>query len=109
MSDGNDLVIGRINNGSNATELFRSSPPANDDAIYVQSDTGICIGTYTDAGWGVMGTGEGGGGVYGGTKAAVGVHAYSNNNYGVVGEGGNIGVYAKNLQGGYNAYPGSTA
>jgi hypothetical protein len=54
-----------------------------------------------------MGTGEGNGGVYGGTKDGVAVHGYSFDNYGVVGEAGNIGVFGRNLRSGFNAYLGT--
>jgi hypothetical protein len=111
MSDGDKLSLGEHNDETNTTELFRiTSPPTLDDAIYVQANGGNCFRSYTDAGWGVFGSGEseggaeGGGGITGNTKAGVGLHGYSNDSYAIVGQGGNVGVFATNLQSGHNAY-----
>jgi hypothetical protein len=107
MSDGDVLVAGRANNETSPTDLYMNSSSADNDAVYVQSNSGNCIHTYTDSGYGVIGSGEGRGGVYGGSKANVGVQGYSNDNIGVIGEGGNIGIFARNFNSGFNAYLGT--
>jgi hypothetical protein len=113
MADGDALVIGTTNSGSATTELqgdsggFAVGFEVVTPGTAGETESAAIIGRSPESRTGVLGIGSPGVAGRASLAGQTGVEGHSDTGYGVTGIGGNIGVFAQNLEQNTRAFLGT--